>query len=142
MPTGYHTTSLSFPNLIDVSRNRLGVLTDDESVTNRVSCLLRINQTEVYNIPELGSSLEKYLFTYNNDNQRAIMKDFILRQLDAWEPQVDAAQSTVEDGLLFEEDGLESIKEELQHVKLTVKMKTMYGTTANLNLDSGGTYNE
>ena len=73
-----NTTSLSFPNLFDVARNQVSVTEDVQSVVNRSRLLILTEPTELYNNPDFGVGLKRHIWQYNNDNQKAIIKDRIL----------------------------------------------------------------
>jgi len=121
-----NTESLHWPNLFDVSRNRMSVATDSQSIVNRVKLLLLTEPTELYMSPTYGVGLKKYLFTYNTDNTLAMIKDNIIEQLRLWEPCVIPEQTEVQKGLLFSGD---TDATDVNHAKLTVVLKSKYGDT-------------
>lgn len=123
-----HTSSLAFPNLFDVVRNSVAVLDDDASVVNRSRLLMLTDPTELYNEPKFGVGLKRYLWQYNNENTRALMKNRITEQLEMFEPSVYADQTQFTDGLMFTGGNVDtnSIQNENQ-VKMTVGLHTVYG---------------
>ena len=95
------TTSLNFPNLFDVSRNKVSVIKDNSSVVNRCRLLILTEPTELYNSPTFGVGLKQYLFQYNNENTKAIIRNRITDQLREHEPCVEADETSFADGLLL-----------------------------------------
>ena len=132
-----HTNSLSFPNMFDVARNRVGVLEDDISIVNRGRLLILTEPTELYNSPDFGVGLKRYLWEYNTDNQRAIIKDRIVAQLGKYEPYIIPEETQTADGLLFSETGI-SPKQQYNTTKLTVAVKTVYQSTVDIGLNTEG----
>ena len=80
------TNSIAFPKMFDVSRNRVAILEDDQSVVNRSRLLILTEPTEIYNEPNQGVGLKRHLWQYNNKNQQAIVRDRIIDQLRLHEP--------------------------------------------------------
>lgn len=120
------TNSIKFPNLIDVASNRVGLYTDNESVVNRTRLLFLSDPTSLYNNPTFGVGLRRYLFQYNNENVRALIKDKMVEQLREHEPCVDPEQTVFADGLIFSEDGKVLNEPEFNHLKMTVGLRTIY----------------
>ena len=120
-----NTESLFWPNMFDVSRNKISVATDSQSIVNRVKLLLLTDPTELYMSPTYGVGLKKYLYTYNNDNTIALIKDNIIQQLRLWEPCVIPEKTEVQRGLLYtgEAEGMQ----DPNHLKLTVTLVSKYG---------------
>jgi phage baseplate assembly protein W len=123
-----HTSSIAFPNLFDVVRNHVAVLDDDASVVNRSRLLMLTEPTELYNEPKFGVGLRRYIWQYNNENTRALMKNRIVEQLELFEPSVYSDQTQFTDGLMFTGGNVDStsIQNENQ-VKMTVALHTVYG---------------
>lgn len=132
------TTSWAFPNMIDPSRNKVQIVEDDASVVNRVRLLMLSDPTELYNEPQFGLGLKRYLWQYNNANTRAIIQSKIIEQLTLFEPSVEPEATSFADGLLF--TGEENIpsSQEFNQLKMTVGLHTIYGDdlTVNLNTDT------
>lgn len=129
------TTSLSFPKMFNVSGNQVAVLEDSQSVVNRTRLLILTEPTELYNNPNQGVGLKRYLYQYNTDNQKAIIKDKIVEQLRIHEPCVVADDTQFADGLLFTGDST-SIEQEYNQLKMTVAVKTTFGDTLNVTLNN------
>lgn len=127
-------SSFSFPNMFDVARNKVNLYNDTKSITNRVKLLLLTEPTELYMNPTFGVGLKKYMFTYTNDNTVAIIKDKLVEQLRLWEPEVIPDETIVERGLAYTEDGAESDPNELNKLKLTVTLKTIYMQTLSFSV--------
>lgn len=96
-----NTTSLAFPNMFNVSQNRVSVLEDSKSVVNRSRLLILTVPTELYNEPNFGVGLARHMWKYNNENEKAIILDRIKEQLRLHEPYVVPEKTEYADGLLF-----------------------------------------
>lgn len=129
------TTSLSFPNMFDIARNQVGVLSDNTSIVNRTRLLIMTEPSELYNNPEFGVGLTRYLWTYNTLNQRAIIKDRIQRQVDLHEPYCDAEKTMFLDDLLFTDTDEDISTEDYNKLKLTVGLMTIFGDELEVSAD-------
>ncbi len=129
-----NTSSIAFPNLSDVSRNKLSVMEDRRSISNRVRLLILTEPTELYMNPTFGVGLKRYMFQYNNENTIALIRDRLIEQLKLWEPCVKAEATKVERGLKYTEGDAESIAVDPNHLKLTVTVESIYGDTFNIEL--------
>lgn len=125
------TNSLSFPNMIDPVRNRVATKTDNASVVNRTRLLMLTEPTELYNEPIFGVGLKRYLFQYNNENVKAMIKDKIVEQLRLFEPCCDAQATEFTDGLIFTGD---TDTQDFNVLKMSVGLKTIYGDVETINL--------
>ena len=125
------TSSLAFPNLFDVARNQVNVLEDSKSVVNRSRLLMLSDPTSLYNEPEFGVGLSRYLFQYNTDNQKAIIERRIVDQLRTYEPSVIADDTTFSDGLISDTD---DITQSYNKLKLTCSLKTVFNDDIDMNL--------
>lgn len=130
-----NTVSIGFPNLFDVSRNRVATLKDNMSVVNRVKLLLLTDPTELYMNPNFGVGLKRYLFQYNNDNVVAQIKDRLIEQLRLWEPCVDADKTTVVRGLAYSGDTTFDSAAEQDDLNLTVTVYTIYGEKLDITIN-------
>jgi len=136
-------SSWSWPNMFDVARNRVSLYNDTASIVNRVKLLMLTEPTELFMTPNFGVGLKRYLFTYNNDNTIAIIKDRLIEQLRIWEPAVIPEDTTVTRGLNY--TGQSSSGTSIQannKLELTVTLKTRYMQTITFDLtenDLGGT---
>jgi len=115
--------------MFDVARNKVNLYDDTKSITNRVRLLLLTDPTELYMNPTFGVGLRKYMFTYPNDNTVALIKDKLVEQLRLWEPEVLPDETVVERGLIYTEDGATPDPTDLNKLKLTVTLKTIYMQT-------------
>ena len=127
------TNSLAFPNMFDTARNRVGVLSDNESIVNRSRLLILTSPTELYNEPEFGVGLKEHLFQYNTENQKSIIRDKITDQLRMYEPACEPDKTQFADGLLFTGDSSIS-SQDYNKLKMTVSIQTKLGDTTNVDL--------
>lgn len=130
------TTSISFPNMFDPVRNRVSVKEDDASIVNRTRLLFLTDPTELYNSPEFGVGLRRYLWQYNNDNVKAMIEDRMVQQLKLYEPYVEAGKTKFADGLLF--TGQDQINQEqnFNRLSMTVGLTTKYGDQVEVNVET------
>ena len=132
-----NTTSLAFPNMFDVARNRLATLEDSPSIVNRTRLLILSEPTELYNEPNFGVGLKRHLWQYNTDNQKSIIKDRIVEQVRLHEPYCIPEETQFADGLLFTGtvDSVSSMQDH-NRLKMTVALKTTYNDTANIDFNN------
>ena len=119
--------------MFDVSQNKVSVLTDSISIVNRTRLLMLTDPTALYNEPEQGVGLRRYIGRYNTENVRAEVRDRIVEQLRAYEPCVVPDKTEWADGLIFtgQPDDI-SIKP--HKLEMTVALKTIYDSTASLDI--------
>ena len=129
------TTSLSFPNMFNLTSNQVAVDEDLNAVTTRSRLLILTEPTELYNNPDFGIGLKRHLWKYNTENERALIKDRIKDQLRIHEPCVVPEQTEFTDGLLFTGNGT-SDPNDANAVNMTVAMQTTFGKTISLDLNS------
>lgn len=129
-----NTTSWAFPNMFDVARNRVSIMNDNKSIANRVKLMILTEPTELYMNPSFGVGLRRHLYKYNTDNEVALIRDRIVEKLRMWEPCVNADATRVERGLLY--TGQTSVEEvgDMNHLKLTVTLETIYGDQLSIEL--------
>lgn len=133
-----NTTSLNFPFLFDITGNKVSVIKDNQSVVNRSRLLILTEPTELYQNPTFGVGLKQYLFQYNNDNTKAIIRNRITEQLREHEPCVDADKTSFADGLLFTGSSDEnSATQEYNQLKMTIGLHTVFGDTVNVDINDG-----
>lgn len=120
--------------MLDITTNKINIVTDEASVVNRTRLLILTESTELYNNPDFGVGLKRYLWQYNTENVRAMLKDRIKDQLRLHEPCVEADQTEFSDNLMDEEINRFS-PQEYNRLKMTVGLKTTFGGVANLPLD-------
>lgn len=131
-----NTSSIAWPNMFDVTRNRVSTYTGNRSVINRTKLLILSNPTELYNEPTFGVGLKRYLWQYNTPNTKAIIQAKIKEQLQQSEPYVDAEKTVFADGLIYSGDSLyEGTPIEDNELKMTVGLQTIFNDTLNLTLD-------
>lgn len=126
------TNSFAFPNIFDVARNRVATLEDNASVVNRTRLLMLTEPTELYNAPTFGVGLKRYIFQYNNENTKAMIKDRIVDQLRLFEPCCDAQATEFTDGLQF--TGTGEPTQDFNRIEMTVGLKTLFGDIAVVNI--------
>lgn len=131
------TNSIKFPNMIDVASNRVGLYTDNESVVNRTRLLFLSDPTSLYNNPNFGAGLKRYLFQYNTKNTAAMVHDQMIEQLRLHEPCVDPDKTQFADGLIFTEDENTSSPADFNKLKMTVGLKTIYQDEVEVELTNG-----
>lgn len=117
-------TTFSFPNLFDVSRSKVNIYTNTRAIVNRVKLLMLTEPTELHMVPNFGLGLRKYMFTYNNDNTIALIRDKLIEQLRLWEPSVIPEETKVERGLQYTGGNVEETAVDINHLKLTVTLTT------------------
>lgn len=130
-----NTGSISFPNLFDVSRNRVATIKDNASVVNRVRLLLLTEPTELYMNTNFGVGLKRFMFRYNDENVIAQIKDKLIEQLRLWEPCVDADKTTVVRGLAYSGQGAFDRTADQDALNLTVTVYTIYGEKLDITLN-------
>lgn len=127
------TNSLSFPNLFDVARNRVGVLNDEASVANRSKLLILTEPTELYNNPNFGVGLKQHLWHYNDSpNERSIIQNKIKDQLELHEPCCTAEDTEFDDKLTSIDESEQNNPNELD---LSVFIHTNFGKIAEVDID-------
>lgn len=129
------TTSFAFPNMLNVTGNNISILTDNASIVNRTRLLILSEPTSLYNSPEFGVGLKRHLWQYNNENQKAIIKDRIVKQLRLNEPCVLPEKTQFADGLLFTGNDTGSINQDYNHLKMTISLATKYEDTVEVELN-------
>ena len=129
------TTSLAWPNMFDVARNRVSVYEDNTALVSRTRLLILSEPTSLYNSPEFGVGLARHLWQYNNENQKAIIKDRIVQNLRINEPYVIPDETQFADGLLFTGEVNNFSAQEYNQLKMTVALKTTYNTEISITLN-------
>ena len=130
-----NTNSIGFPNMFDVSRNKVASINDNASVANRVKLLLLTEPTELYMNPTFGVGLKRFMFQYNNENVIAQIKDRLVDQLRMWEPCVDAEKTTVVRGLIYSGESPLVSATESNSLNLTVTVYTIYGAKLDITIN-------
>lgn len=131
------TNSFAFPLLFDVARNRVSIAEDTQSIVNRVRLLILTEPTELYMNPDFGVGLKRHIWQYNNENQKAIIQDRIIKQLRIHEPCVKADETQIADGLLFTgSSDSEQVTQDFNRLKMTVALTTVFGDSAEVKLNN------
>ena len=121
--------------MIDVTRNRVNIAQDAQSVVNRVKLLMLTNPTELYNELDFGVGMKRYLWQYNNENVKAILYDRIKDQLRLWEPCVTSEDTIFRDGLMFTGgDPNETMVTNPNKLEFTMAVKTKFGDIVNIDI--------
>lgn len=128
------TSSLNWPNIFDVSRNKCAVAEDNASIVNRVKLMILTEPSELYMNPPYGVGLKRHLFKYNTANEKAQIRDKIVEQLKMWEPRVDADKTVFSDGLLYTGD-VNTIGQDYNQLNMTITLVTTYGDTLTVDLN-------
>lgn len=131
------TSSLAFPNMFDISTNKVNVYEDLQSVTNRTKLLILSSPTELYNNSDFGVGLKQYLWQYNTVNTKAIIEKNIQDQLAVHEPCAIASDTIFADGLKYTGNGTSNT--DLlsgDKLELTVAITTTFGSKASIDLNS------
>jgi phage baseplate assembly protein W len=118
--------------MIDVSRGTVAVLKDNESIVNRCRLLILTEENEMYNSPEFGVGLKRHLWKYNNENEKAIIRDRITEKLRMYEPCCIPEKTEYADGLLYTES--EDTPADVNKLKMSIIIYTIYGDNLNVNL--------
>lgn len=125
------TTSISFPNMFDVSRNTVTILKDNESIANRCKLLILTEENEMYNSPNFGVGLRRHLWKYNTDNEKAIIRDRITEKLRIYEPCCIPDKTEYADGLLYTESEQSPI--DADSLKMTLLIRTIFGNDVKID---------
>ncbi len=131
------TSSISFPNIFNIATNRVAVYEDLQSVTNRTKLLLLSSPTELYNNPDFGVGLKKYLWQYNTANTRAIIEKNIKDQIALYEPCAIPEETIFADGLQYTGNVLgQDTVQNGNELNMTVAITTTFNSKATIDLNS------
>lgn len=131
-------SSFAWPNMFDVARSKVNLYTDTKSITNRVKLLLLTDPTEMHMNPNFGVGLRRYIYTYNNDNVIALIRDKLIDQLQLWEPGVIAEETTVSRGISNESADYSAFSTDvadLNKLELTITLKTAYAGVISFSIN-------
>ena len=120
--------------MFDVARNKVGVISDNESIVNRSRLLILTEPTELYHNPNFGVGLKRHLWHYNTENEKAIMKDRIVEQLRLHEPCCVPDKTSFADGLLFTGVEDDYTAQKYNRLTMTVGIQTAFGDTVSVDL--------
>lgn len=124
-----NTTSWAWPNLFNISQNRVSVFEDNQSIVSRCRLLMLTEPTELYHEPNQGVGLKRFMYRYNTDNVKAEICDRCKDQFALHEPSVHAPDTEWAEGLKFSgsDDNIITPNEQSGHLKMTISVKTIYG---------------
>lgn len=126
------TNSLAFPNMFNIANNSVSVISDNRSIVNRTRLLLLTEPTELYNNPDFGAGLKRHLWQYNTDNEKAIIRDRITKQLKLHEPCCVAEETQFADGLLFTGNENQPAQK-YNKLEMTISVRTTFGDTLEID---------
>jgi phage baseplate assembly protein W len=130
-----NTTSWAFPNIFDVSQNKVAMLADRLSIVNRTRLLILTDPTALYNEPNQGVGLRRFIGQYNTKNKRAEIRDLTVEQLRLHEPCVIPDETQWADGLVFTNAG-KATPNSANKLEMTMSLHTVYDNTVNVDLNS------
>lgn len=132
-----NTTSLAWPNMFNVAQNQVSVYEDNQSVVSRCRLLMLTEPTELYNEPDQGVGLKRYIGRYNNENVKAEICDRCKDQFALHDPSVVAPNTQWANGLLFTEKETDvSLSDTYHHLKMTLAVETVYGDIVQIEENS------
>ena len=76
-----------------------------------------------------------YLFQYNTENTKAILKDRIKNQFRTYEPDCNANNTSFADGLLVTGENEDTTVQDFNTLKLTVGIQTVLGDDVEVTID-------
>ena len=129
-----NTTSLAFPNMFNVSQNKVTVFEDSRAVVNRSRLLILTNPTELYNSPNFGVGLHRHMWKYNTENEKSIIVDRIKEQLRLHEPYVDPDKTDYADGLLFTGGSPSYDATKANELEMTVSLSTTFADNVSIKI--------
>lgn len=133
-----YTSSWAWPNIFDTSRSCVNIYEDNKSIVSRSRLLILSQPTSLYYSPQFGVGLERHLWHYNTDNEQAMIKDRIVSALSKFEPDVDAAKTSVVPGLLFTDSTNTSqmnAASQYNQLSITVGLTTNYSEEITVELN-------
>lgn len=133
-----NTTSWAWPNIFNISQNKVSIHEDNKSILSRCRLLMLTEPTEIYNEPNQGVGLKRYMFRYNHDNVKAEICDRCKAQFALHDPSVDAPNTQWADGLKFTgaEDNIATANDAASHLKMTISVTTRYGDKLDISLNN------
>lgn len=133
-----NTTSIAWPNMFNISQNRVAVYEDNKAVVSRGRLLILTEPTEVFNEPDQGVGLKRYMYRYKHDNVKSEICDRSKVQFGLHDPVVDAPNIQWADGLKFtgSDDNIETLNSGASNLKMTMALPTTYGEVVNIDLNN------
>lgn len=132
-----NTTSIAFPNMISVTQNKVNLMSDTESVANRVKLLILSEPTELYNEPEFGVGLKRYIGRYNNNAVKSEIAERTRAQVSVNEPCVQPSTIEWSNGLEVTGHNLTRPQDTNGDCDMTLKMTTTFKTTLTIDVENG-----
>lgn len=130
-----NTTSWAFPVIFDISQNRVATLEDRPSIVNRTRLLMLTDPTSLYNEPNQGVGLRRFLGQYNTENKKQEIRDITVEQLRIHEPCVVPDETQWASGLLFTgQAGDPAIK--ANTLEMTLSLRTIFDSIVQVDLNS------
>lgn len=126
------TNSLGFPQMFDVVRGKVTTLEDTESIVNRTRLLMLTSPTELYNEPDFGVGMPRYLWQYNSPNIKPLIRDRVAEQLEMYEPYCIPDETKYADGLVVTGAG-SATNESPNVLNMSIILSTRLGTTTNID---------
>lgn len=126
------TNSINFPNMFDVARNTVAVIEGTASIANRVKLLILTEENEMYNSPQFGVGLKRHLWKYNNENEKAIIRDRVVEKLRLYEPCCLPEKTEYVDGLVYTETDHSDM--DANKLNMSLILYTMYGEPLNIDM--------
>lgn len=130
-----NTTSWAFPNMFDVSQNRVATLEDSTSIVNRTRLLILTDPTSLYNAPTQGVGIRRFMGQYNTENKKAEIRDLTVEQLRLFEPCVVPDDTQWASGLMFTGQ-IDDNRIKANTLEMTMSLRTIYDSTVSVDLNS------
>lgn len=130
-----NTTSWAFPNMFDVSQNKVATLEDSTSIVNRTRLLILTDPTSLYNEPTQGVGIRRFMGQYNTENKKAEIRDLTVEQLRLFEPCVVPDDTQWASGLLFTGQ-IDDNRIKANTLEMTMSLRTIYDSTVSVDLNS------
>lgn len=130
-----NTTSWAFPNMFDVSQNKIATLEDSTSIVNRTRLLILTDPTSLYNEPTQGVGIRRFMGQYNTENKKAEIRDLTVEQLRLFEPCVVPDDTQWANGLMFTGQ-IDDNRIKANTLEMTMSLRTIYDSTVSVDLNS------
>lgn len=130
-----NTTSWAFPNMFDVSQNRVATLEDSNSIVNRTRLLILTDPTSLYNEPNQGVGIRRFMGQYNVENKKAEIRDLTVEQLRIHEPCVVPDDTQWASGLMFTGQ-INDNRIKANTLEMTMSLRTIYDSIVSVDLNS------
>lgn len=135
-----NTTSWAFPFIFNVAQNRVATLEDRTSIVNRTRLLMLTDPTSLYNEPNQGVGLRRFLGLYNTErkdmkNPKAEIRDLTVKQLRLHEPCVVPDETQWASGLLFTGQSNDP-RIKANTLEMTLSLRTIFDSVVELDLNS------